>query len=118
MASRLSLFGQIAFLPVGLIPETLRARPGEAALELRQRPQRNSVAGPRPCSGYVTREQYTKGAYMLTFEKIDVEGLHFTPFHRAKIIGGWLVFISAGICFVPDPEHKWDGGSLPSQEAA
>jgi hypothetical protein len=55
---------------------------------------------------------------MLTFEKIDVEGLHFAPFHRAKIIGGWLVFISAGICFVPDPEHKWDGGSLPSQGAA
>ena len=55
---------------------------------------------------------------MLTFEKIDVEGLHFTPFHRAKIIGGWLVFISAGICFVPDPDHKWDGGSLPSQGAA
>ena len=51
---------------------------------------------------------------MLTFEKIEIEGLLFQVIHRAKIIGGWLVFISGGISFVPDPEHKWDGGSLPS----
>lgn len=41
---------------------------------------------------------------------------------RSKIPGGWLVricFLStdigstgASITFVPDPEHKWDGGSL------
>jgi hypothetical protein len=37
---------------------------------------------------------------------------------RAKIPGGWLVYgtTSGGaamIVFVPDPEHQWDGASLP-----
>ena len=37
---------------------------------------------------------------------------------RAKVPGGWLVTIGGssavdrGITFYPDPEHKWDGGSL------
>jgi hypothetical protein len=44
-----------------------------------------------------------------------------SPFHiaRSKIPGGWLVS-AAGITtqavtitFVPDPEHQWDGNSLP-----
>jgi hypothetical protein len=46
--------------------------------------------------------------------------------HRSKIPGGWLVetyrrstgnsaTISSGVglTFVPDPDHKWDGASLP-----
>jgi len=38
---------------------------------------------------------------------------------RAKIPGGWLVGVESGsvrswgLTFVPDPEHEWDGGSLP-----
>ena len=37
---------------------------------------------------------------------------------RAKVPGGWLVAISFGIdtlsfTFYPDPEHRWDGTSLP-----
>jgi hypothetical protein len=38
---------------------------------------------------------------------------------RAKIPGGWLVGIESGnvrswgLTFVPDPNHEWDGGSLP-----
>ena len=38
---------------------------------------------------------------------------------RAKIPGGWLVGIESGnvrswaLAFVPDPNHEWDGGSLP-----
>jgi hypothetical protein len=35
---------------------------------------------------------------------------------RAKVPGGWLVGGTGGnlkgLCFYPDPEHKWDGGSL------
>ena len=43
--------------------------------------------------------------------------------HRAKVPGGWLVFVSvqspfradetngSGLTFVPDLEHKWDGAS-------
>ena len=41
--------------------------------------------------------------------------------YRAKILGGWLVETTQstdsgtgiGLAFVPDPEHKWDGNSLP-----
>ena len=35
---------------------------------------------------------------------------------RAKIPGGWLVGwpgSNDGMTFVPDPEHTWDGNSLP-----
>ncbi len=36
---------------------------------------------------------------------------------RAKVPGGWLVKITGyaehGIAFYPDPNHTWDGGSLP-----
>jgi len=36
---------------------------------------------------------------------------------RSKIPGGWLVAFYGhnigGLTFVPDPNHKWDGNSLP-----
>jgi hypothetical protein len=33
---------------------------------------------------------------------------------RAKVAGGWLVAVTgAGLTFYPDPEHEWDGASLP-----
>jgi hypothetical protein len=38
---------------------------------------------------------------------------------RAKVPGGWLVISqfkigpAHGLAFLPDPDHKWDGGSLP-----
>ena len=41
---------------------------------------------------------------------------------RARVPGGWLVGRVAGLavapdtvlCFIPDPEHHWDGSSLPA----
>lgn len=36
--------------------------------------------------------------------------------YRAKVPGGWLILILWGemsITFYPDPDHKWDGSSLP-----
>ena len=36
--------------------------------------------------------------------------------HRVKVPGGWLVLVmhnTSGVTFYSDPEHKWDGGSLP-----
>lgn len=27
--------------------------------------------------------------------------------YRVKILGGWLVSVGNGVCFVPDPKHKW-----------
>jgi hypothetical protein len=44
---------------------------------------------------------------------------------RAKVPGGWLIFVFGydwhqgnsygfgGLTFYPDPEHDWDGNSLP-----
>jgi hypothetical protein len=39
--------------------------------------------------------------------------------HRTKVPGGWLVVTRLegsapqGIAFYPDPDHRWDGGSVP-----
>jgi hypothetical protein len=37
--------------------------------------------------------------------------------YRAKVPGGWLVFMqmgtAGGMVFYPDLEHRWDGGTLP-----
>ena len=36
--------------------------------------------------------------------------------YRAKVPGGWLVVFVCGersITFYPDPNHIWDGNSLP-----
>jgi hypothetical protein len=38
---------------------------------------------------------------------------------RVRVPGGWLVYASnnfhhhGGLAFYPDPEHQWNGGSLP-----
>ena len=37
--------------------------------------------------------------------------------YRAKVPGGWLLLVTnnaRGLMFYPDPEHSWDGGSLPA----
>ena len=36
---------------------------------------------------------------------------------RAKVAGGWLVIVigssGSSVTFYPDPNHTWDGGTLP-----
>ena len=32
---------------------------------------------------------------------------------RAKVPGGWFIRAGGGAFFYPDPEHLWDGSSLP-----
>lgn len=38
-------------------------------------------------------------------------------FYRSMVPGGWLVFCrgssEGGMTFIPDPNHQWDGNSLP-----
>lgn len=65
---------------------------------------------------------------MLTFERLKNKD-HTEPlglFHRARITGGWLVTWEAldrgagtpsSMAFVYDPEHQWDGSSLPEEKA-
>jgi hypothetical protein len=61
---------------------------------------------------------------MITFHPIEARmgGKFFAtvPMARAKVPGGWLVALVSGtvnshtaVCFVPDPEHRWDGSFLP-----
>jgi hypothetical protein len=55
----------------------------------------------------------------LKFERLEVTSEWHSPhyFFRSKIPGGWLIYYSRTdsvvLTFVPDPEHKWDGNSLP-----
>lgn len=54
----------------------------------------------------------------LMWEKLNskrARGLLGWEVHRAKVPGGWLILVmhnTSGVTFYPDPEHKWDGGSL------
>jgi hypothetical protein len=53
----------------------------------------------------------------LKFEKLDVDSTVSARVSRAKIPGGWLLIVTSnsggGLTFYSDPQHKWDGNSLP-----
>lgn len=55
----------------------------------------------------------------LVWEKLDskIEGLPSfvggVQICRAKVPGGWLISAGQGTTFYPDPQHQWDGSSLP-----
>lgn len=65
---------------------------------------------------------------MLTWEKLQVgEPKHeftYGSINRTKVPGGWLLAVfwspthggGPGICFYPDPNHEWDGGSIADAE--
>jgi len=53
----------------------------------------------------------------LKFERLEVDTLS-ARVSRTKIPGGWLLIVTSnsggGLTFYSDPEHKWDGNSLPN----
>jgi hypothetical protein len=63
-----------------------------------------------------------EGKPALHLEQLNVEyegGKPAKYAYRARVPGGWLIFISApgrggldgGVTFYPDPNHAWDGGT-------
>lgn len=59
---------------------------------------------------------------MMALQWEEIEGERgVNRVERTKVPGGWLVrwhyddyqFPWAGMTFVPDPDHEWDGNSLP-----
>jgi hypothetical protein len=55
---------------------------------------------------------------LLKWEYLESEpGLFAVFVMRAKVHGGWLVYVSrgdgneAGMTFLPDPSHEWNGAS-------
>ena len=58
---------------------------------------------------------------LLKWEEIECEKAEksflsagMMPMLRARVPGGWFVQISGiSAFFYPDPEHLWDGSSLP-----
>ncbi|HEX6369078.1 MAG TPA: hypothetical protein VF006_09095 [Longimicrobium sp.] len=59
---------------------------------------------------------------MLTFERVPAQCFaqgekESVETYRARVPGGWfvrIVFYSSGaLTFYPDPDHRWDGSSLP-----
>ena len=60
-------------------------------------------------------DETTKPA--LAFEALKTDEWKELEVRRAKTPGGWLVLATwgagrGGLTFYPDPEHRWDGGSL------
>ena len=67
-----------------------------------------------------------EGGPVLRWESVKTEreehGLLDSAYmtERAKVPGGWLVIsqfkigTAHGLVFFPDPDHKWNGGSLPA----
>lgn len=48
---------------------------------------------------------------MISWERLETKS---GEIYRAKVLGRWFVTIGSwGFVFYPDPEHKWDGNSLP-----
>ena len=56
---------------------------------------------------------------VIVWEDVESSGRGHLAIRRAKIPGGWLVYASdgyyhhGGLVFYPDPEHRWNGSSLP-----
>jgi len=46
-------------------------------------------------------------------EKSFLGGTGMTSMRRAKVPGGWFIMGTSSTFFYPDPEHLWDGSSLP-----
>lgn len=55
---------------------------------------------------------------MVKWETVISETAHTrVTMYRAKVPGGWLIMLwpgeAASVTFYPDPNHRWDGDSLP-----
>ena len=52
------------------------------------------------------------------FERLKAVGAPYQAIYRSKVPGGWLMgsFGNSGtmaLSFYPDPDHRWDGNSIP-----
>lgn len=71
----------------------------------------------------MTKDQTEKAVLYWELLKVhrELAGLLDSSYlaERAKVPGGWLVIsqfrigAAHGLVFLPDPNHAWDGGSLP-----
>ncbi len=54
---------------------------------------------------------------VLEWQKLKSRNNKHTPeLYRTAVPGGWLISQSetGGLVFIPDPNHEWDGDSLPT----
>lgn len=69
-------------------------------------------------------QQDTPNPLQPNVRQVDLRFSHLSQqtvagnFYRSKVPGGWLVVSESSnrqqsMVFLPDPEHKWDGKSLP-----
>ena len=60
---------------------------------------------------------FGNSAPVLNWQKLKSRNNKHTPeLYRTAVPGGWLISQSetGGLVFIPDPNHEWDGDSLPT----
>jgi hypothetical protein len=70
------------------------------------------------------RTEYAEGTLIFEGVKVDGAAKGALAIQRARVRGGWLIaaylftlsFKTASLTFYPDPEHRWDGSSLPVEK--
>ncbi len=98
------------------------------AMYTAHRSQAQTPPAEQPTAGKVARET----SPTVVFQSLDTRSCPNTSLRRSKVPGGWLIVATTtfqysqgngngpgsfeaagGLTFYPDPDHKWDGNSLP-----
>lgn len=75
-------------------------------------------AQPTPPATGKAREVVSPPKATVRFEPLKATGAPFLVIYRSKVPGGWLIGSlgstrDTALSFYPDPDHKWDGNSIP-----
>lgn len=60
------------------------------------------------------QKRFSRSTPRLHWQKIKSDQKKIRPLFRSAVPGGWLLSNEFGaLTFLPDPDHRWDGHSVP-----